>query len=174
MCRLKTDRLTLRATTPSDAERAFEIQSDWNVTRMLRMASFPPDQAEISRWFGDHSREWIAGEAYRFSIMQEDRMIGVIDLDNIAQSRGELGYWIEQAAWGRGYAYEAAQAIVRFAFEDAELSQLRSGHAADNPASARVLFKLGFCYVESICLPSCSRNESTRQLQYRLLRSLGA
>jgi RimJ/RimL family protein N-acetyltransferase len=48
---LTTDRLELRPTTAADADRALDIQSDWNVTRMLAMASFPPDPDEITRWF---------------------------------------------------------------------------------------------------------------------------
>jgi ribosomal-protein-alanine N-acetyltransferase len=116
---MTTDRLVLRPTSAADADRAFEIQSDWLVTRMLRMASFPPDRHEIRRWFADHQREWLAGEAYRFAVELEGKMIGVVDVDRIAQREGQLGYWLEQAAWGRGYAFEAALAVTCFAFEAA-------------------------------------------------------
>ncbi|MGO4264179.1 GNAT family N-acetyltransferase, partial [Lysobacter sp. TAB13] len=92
---LTTDRLVLRPTSAADANRAFEIQSDWEVTRMLRMASFPPDRADIALWFADHPREWAAGEAYRFAVEFQGRAIGVIDVDEISQGEGELGYWFE-------------------------------------------------------------------------------
>jgi RimJ/RimL family protein N-acetyltransferase len=36
-----------------DADRAFEIQADWEATRMLSMASFPPDGQQIKQWFAD-------------------------------------------------------------------------------------------------------------------------
>ena len=105
---MTTGRLVLRPTRGSDADRAFEIQTDWEVTRMLRMASFPPDRQEIRRWFADHQREWLAGEAYRFAVELAGRMVGVVDVDGIAEREGSLGYWLDRAAWGRGYAFEAA------------------------------------------------------------------
>src|SRR5262249_35297066 len=135
--RMTTDRLALRPTCGADADRAFEIQSDWDVTRMLRMASFPPDREEMRRWFADHHREWMIGEAYRFAVEFQARLIGIVDIDEIAQGEGELGYWFEQASWGRGYASEAARAVVRFAFDVVGLSRLRSGHATDNTGSGK-------------------------------------
>lgn len=92
---LNTPRLLLRPSMPDDAARAFEIQSDWEVTRMLRMARFPADCASIQAWFTEHP------------------------------------------------------AVTGFAFARLGLSGLRSGHAADNPASGRILSKLGYRLVES-------------------------
>lgn len=165
-----TKRLHLRPSTATDAQRAFEIQSDWAVTRMLRMASFPPDPAEIKAWFADHPREWAAGEAYRFAAMLDGRMIGLVDLDEITDGEGELGYWFEQAAWGQGFASEAARAVVRFAFADAGLQSLCSGHAADNTASGRVLARLGFRLLDRVERSSRSRGETILQCRYRLAR----
>jgi [ribosomal protein S5]-alanine N-acetyltransferase len=167
---IATKRLHLRPSSAADAQRAFEIQCDWAVTQMLRMALFPPDQAEIEAWFADHPREWAAGEAYRFAAMLDGRMIGLVDLDGIAGGEGELGYWFEQAAWGQGFASEAARAVVRFAFAEARLLSLRSGHAADNVASARVLGRLGFRLLDRVERLSRSRGEMILQCRYRLAR----
>lgn len=167
---ISTKRLQLRPSAAADAQRAFEIQSDWAVTRMLRMASFPPDRTEIEAWFADHQREWAAGEAYRFAATLDGRMIGLVDLDGIAADEGELGYWFEQAAWGQGFASEAARAVARFAFTDACLLSLRSGHAMDNAASGRVLTGLGFRLLDRVERPSRSRGETILQCRYRLAR----
>lgn len=166
---ITTTRLALRPSSAADAQRAFEIQSDWAVSRMLRMASFPPDRAEIEAWFADHPREWAAGKAYRFSAMLDGRMIGLVDIDEITDSEGEIGYWFEQAAWGQGFASEAARAVVRFAFA-AGLLSLRSGHAADNAASGRVLVRLGFRLLDRVERPSRSRGEAILQCRYQLAR----
>jgi [ribosomal protein S5]-alanine N-acetyltransferase len=165
---LRTGRLVSRPARGSDADRAFEIQTDWEVTRMLRMASFPPDRQEIGRWFADHQREWLAGEAYRFAVELEGRMVGIVDVDGIAEREGSLGYWLERAAWGRGYAFEAAQAVTRFAFEEVGLAQLRAGHAHDNPASGRVLAKLGFSPLDAVRRFSRPRGENIVQRRYVL------
>lgn len=166
--RIATDRLVLRPTSVEDADRAFEIRSDWDVARMLRRASFPPDRHETERWFADHRREWLAGEAYRFAAEFGGKMIGVADIDGIAGCEGDLGYWFERAAWGRGYASEAARAVARFAFEEVGLSRLKAGHAADNPASGRVLAKLGFDPLDTVQLFSRSRGEAIAQRRYLL------
>lgn len=173
-CRISTDRLVLRPTVPADADRAVEIQSDWEVTRMLRMAPFPPDRDAIARWFADHGREWAAGEAYRFAIELQGRMIGVVDIDEISGGEGELGYWFEKSSWGRGYASEAAGAVVDFAFAKVGLAKLHSGHAADNAASANVLTKLGFHACGSVGKASLSRGEEILHQRYILVPPAGA
>jgi [ribosomal protein S5]-alanine N-acetyltransferase len=168
--RLTTERLSLRPTQASDADRAFEIQSDWQVTRMLRMASFPPDREEIRTWFADHPRQWIAGQACRFAVELDGRFIGLMDIDAIGDGAGELGYWFEQAAWGNGYASEAARAVVSFALDEVGLRRLRSGHAVDNIASQNVLRKLGFRPLDIVQRPSRSRGEEIMQRRYILER----
>lgn len=168
---IMTDRLFLRPTRSSDADRAFEIQADWKVTRMLSMASLPPDRREIGRWFADHEREWLADEAYRFAVDLEGRMIGMVDIDGIAEREGTLGYWLDRAAWGRGYAFEAADAVTRFALEDVGLTRLKAGHADDNPASGRILTKLGFALLNTVQRHSRPRGEIIAQRRYTLTSS---
>src|SRR5262249_10470779 len=141
---LRTDRLYLRPTRADDAGRVAEIFMDFGVTRMLLMASFPPNRHEIEQWFADHEREWKAGQAYRLAVLLEERMVGVPGFDGIGERGGSLGYGLERAVGGRGYAFEAALAVTRFAAETVDLRRLRAGHAYDNPASGRVLTKLGF------------------------------
>jgi ribosomal-protein-alanine N-acetyltransferase len=168
---IETARLRLRPTLANDAERAFEIQRDWNVTRMLANATYPPNKRDIGGWFSSHEQEWADGTAHRFAIEQEGRMIGVVDVDGIVGGKGSLGYWLEQAAWGNGYAFEAAQALIGFVFDEVGLSYLESGHASDNPASGRVLTRLGFSEIDSRELFSRSRGEIIIQRCYLLTRA---
>lgn len=56
----------------------------------------------------------------------------------------ELGYWIARPYWGLGFATEAASALLRAARESLKITRIHSGHFVDNPASGRVLRKLGF------------------------------
>jgi len=60
-----------------------------------------------------------------------------------AHQRGELGYWIGQPYWGSGLATEAVTALLRFAFEDLELNRVQASYLPRNPASGRVLEKVG-------------------------------
>jgi ribosomal-protein-alanine N-acetyltransferase len=173
LTRISTDRLVLRPTGISDADRAFDIQSDWEVTRMLRMAAFPPNRDDIVHWFADHEREWMSGEAYRFAVELRGRCIGVVDVDEISGGEGELGYWFEKSSWGHGYAVEAAQAVVNFAFIKVGFSKLWSGHAADNLASGKVLLKLGFRPYDIVRQASLSRGEEIMHQRYTLSPLIG-
>ena len=161
-----TPHLTLRPSAVADAEAAFAIQSNWNVTRMLRMARFPPDRQEITGWFADHPRQWAAGEAYRFAVTCEGSMIGLADLDQIDNRAADLGYWFDQSAWGRGYASAVGEFLVRFAFAVLDLARLRSAHADDNPASGRVLTKLGFLPIDTVPVASRSRGAEILHRRY--------
>jgi [ribosomal protein S5]-alanine N-acetyltransferase len=163
---IKTDRLLLRPTCIADADRACEIQADWHVTRMLRLVPFPPEIEEIRHWFGGHQREWDDGRAYRFAVMLDERMIGLVDIDTIAERRGTLGYWLDRAAWGRGYAFEAAHAVIGFATDELPLIELKAGHAEDNPASGRILAKLGFRFLDRVQRFSRPRNATIWQHRY--------
>ena len=167
---LHTARLLLRPSGAADAERAFDIQSDPNVTRMLQLAAFPPDRAEIMRWFAEHPAEWLAGSAYRFAVVRDGRFIGLMDIAGVSRSEGALGYWLDKAVWGLGYATEAARALVAFAFDGLNLSQLRASHASDNAASACVLQKLGFQPIGKMQVWSRSRGEEIVEHRHLLTR----
>lgn len=166
---IQTERLLLRPSDAPDANRAFEIQSDWNVARMLRTMEFPPSQADIQAWFSDQPNQWLAGDAYRFSILLGGKMIGMAYLDAISGDDANLGYWLDRDHWGKGYAYEAARAVVQFAFADAKLKQLRAGHAYDNPVSGRILTKLGFEPLDTVERQSQSRGTVITQHRYVLM-----
>ena len=166
---IRTPRLTLRRMTAADAPRVYEIQSNWNVTRMLRMASFPPTLDELRHWLARHEAEWLSGAAYRFALVAEERVIGCADVDEIASDSGDLGYWLDEAYWGRGLASEAAAAVRDFALDSVGLKRLLSGHAADNPASGRVLTKLGFRFLRDATSWSRSRQETIIHRKYELV-----
>ncbi|HEX4096869.1 MAG TPA: GNAT family N-acetyltransferase [Caulobacteraceae bacterium] len=162
---LRTERLTLRPFEIGDAERLVEIVSNWNVARMLRLLPWPLSLENQRAWLATHAPEWRAGIAYRFAIIREGRLIGCADLDEVEGGQCEIGYWLEEGAWGRGLASEAAGAVIDFAARSLGLTRLKSGHAADNPASGHVLEKLGFVPIDEVSVWS-----NPRQCEIRLVR----
>jgi [ribosomal protein S5]-alanine N-acetyltransferase len=171
---LRTERLTLRPFEVSDAARVTEIGSNWDVARMLRMAPWPTSVELNCEWLGTHPAAWRDGTAYRFAIVRQGRLIGCVDVDDIADGEGSLGYWLEPAAWGQGFASEAACAVIDFAFGRLGLARLRSGHAFDNPASGLVLRKLGFEPTGRTRVWSRPRGEEIEQMTYALGRPAAA
>jgi RimJ/RimL family protein N-acetyltransferase len=62
----------------------------------------------------------------------------------------EFGYWLARRHWGRGYATEAGRALLATARDGLRVKRLDSAHFLDNPASGRVLEKLGFAPIGMI------------------------
>lgn len=122
----------------------------------------------MAAWFAGHESEWDSGMAYRFAIVHEARMIGVIDLSDLTDGEGELGYWLDAASWGQGFGLEAGQAVMGFAFEQVGLKAVIAGHAFDNLASGRLLAKLGFVGVGERTIFSTPRGEEIVQRRLRL------
>jgi RimJ/RimL family protein N-acetyltransferase len=72
-------------------------------------------------------------------------LVGTAGLRNIDRehSQAEMGFWIAVDCWGRGYATEAAQALLHFGFESLNLNRIYAHYMLRNPASGRVLEKVG-------------------------------
>jgi len=81
---------------------------------------------------------------WSWGIVATDEMFGLIALRRRSSSLGTLSYILREDTWGNGYATQAAQYVVDFAFTTAGLERLEAMHHPDNPASGRVLTKSGF------------------------------
>ena len=100
------------------------------------------------------------------------QLVGACGLGRRPSGAVEMGYWIARSHWGRGLATEACTALIDMA-RALGLAQLEGSHFIDNPASARVLEKLGFTAL-GIIAPrmSCARGS---EVPARLMRlRLGA
>ena len=141
---LKTERLTLRPYSMSDAPSLGVLANDVGVARMLTRMPHPYTESEAVRWIGTHEALHDSGKGYVFAIEIEGALAGSISV--IAHDNREfaLGYWLTGRHWGKGYATEASRAVLTFAFDTLALPYLRSAYISDNPASARVLGKVGF------------------------------
>jgi [ribosomal protein S5]-alanine N-acetyltransferase len=170
--KLFTTRLVLRPATDADAPRFAEILGNWNVVRMMRLAPHPYSLEMARAWIATHAGEREAGTAFRFVIEAEGHVLGKCDLDEIDGTRGDLGYWLDEAAWGKGFATEAARAVARFGFEQLGLPRLTSGRAADNTASGHVLTKVGFQEIGRTRLWSKPRQAEFEQVRYELPRAV--
>jgi RimJ/RimL family protein N-acetyltransferase len=148
---LDTARLHLRQPLEHDADAIISIAGDWEVARRLARVPHPYTDADV-RFFLNH----VVPNEPTWAILwrQTSRLIGVIGLAPAPDGRSaELGYYIARDHWGRGVATEAGLAITRVGFESFGYLKLSSGYHADNPASGRVLEKLGFAIVGTSSRP---------------------
>lgn len=78
------------------------------------------------------------------TLRDSSRLIGGVGLRLVEQhQQAELGYWLGVPYWGRGYGTEAAREMLRFGFEGLKLHRIFATHFSSNPASGRILRKLG-------------------------------
>jgi RimJ/RimL family protein N-acetyltransferase len=140
--RLVTPRLVLRRPVEADMSSIVELANDWDVVRRLGRLPYPYTLAD-ARYF----LEQVVSQELSWSITSADRgaLLGVVGLSPEPKGNAaELGYWLGRRYWGKGIATEAGRAVVETAFQALGFDFLTSGYFVDNPASGRVLSKLGF------------------------------
>ena len=97
-------------------------------------------------WISSHQERFDRGEEAVFAIVLKasGALIGAIGLVlKLKQENAELGYWIGKPFWGQGYCTEAGRAVLRYAFTELRLHRVHAHHFSNNPASGRVMQKLG-------------------------------
>jgi [ribosomal protein S5]-alanine N-acetyltransferase len=146
---LRTTRLCLRALMPTDATRIQLLAGDQNVADTTSTIPHPYPDGAAETWIAGRGPDWDAGIGATFAIIDaaQDLLVGVAGLSiNSSQSQAEVGYWIGVPYWGRGYATEAAAALITFAFDVLQLHRVEARHFSRNPASGRVMQKLGMTF----------------------------
>ena len=146
--RLETRRLWLRWPRHADCEAIVRLAGEKAVAEMTAAIPhpYPPDDATI---FVFESRKANAlGRGLRMAIAprkKPQQLIGMIGIEPSPEDgRPHLGYWLGRPHWGKGYATEAARALVDAWFAYTEADELTSAARTVNPASRRVLEKCGF------------------------------
>jgi RimJ/RimL family protein N-acetyltransferase len=171
---IETDRLTLRPLHPSDAGPMTLWCSQFRVASMLARVPhpYPPGAAEafIARVTAPDTEETVW--AIDGSACGAADFLGVVGLQHPhGAAPARFGYWIGPPAWGLGYATEAAAAALDAAFEDGALASVEASVTDDNPASRRVLDKLGFRPVETFEEFCVARGETVPATRLRLDRA---
>jgi RimJ/RimL family protein N-acetyltransferase len=138
------------------------MAGDWDVARMTGRIPHPYSLADAQEWIGQTDGESAFGIAYRW------RLVGVCGYMATGQHEAEIGYWLGKRWWGRGLATEAVQLLVQHCFETG-FHRLTCGHFVDNPASQRVIQKLGFEPVGDGAVWCEARGQNVPVKTYRLL-----
>jgi [ribosomal protein S5]-alanine N-acetyltransferase len=146
MPRLTTARLVLRPLSLSDAADVQRLAGDRAIAETTATIPHPYPDGAAEAWIATHPDRFARGESVVFAITRAEDgvLLGAIGLEIKAEmQRAELGYWIGKPYWNNGYCTEAAQAVVRFAFEVLHLRRVFANHFGRNAASGRVMQKAG-------------------------------
>jgi ribosomal-protein-alanine N-acetyltransferase len=147
---LTTSRLVLRQPTVDDAEQVLLFRGDPVVQRFSdRTLS---SVAEAKELLVDIRPRVAAGSLRAWVIVLEGSVIGMIGLHTWVPKhrRAELGFDLARVHWGRGYASEAARAVLSYGFTTMQLHRIEAYTMVENLRSARLLERLGFTR-EGVC-----------------------
>ncbi|KUR72919.1 GNAT family acetyltransferase [Novosphingobium fuchskuhlense] len=140
---IRSERLFLRPAWPEDWAELHGAIDDAAVVRNLARSPWPY-RADDARWFVSRAQD-ARHPDFLVTLPAADgaRIIGCAGIAPGEHGAVELGYWIAREQWGRGYATEAANAVLSIARALGH-DRIEASHFLDNPASGRVLRKLGF------------------------------
>ena len=142
---LETPRLKLRPYTEADIPELLPLIGTREVAATTLRIAHPYTEQDAKAFLElakDPDKLWLA-----ITLRSDGRQIGGIGLRVEKQHHhAELGYWLGVPFWGHGYATEAAADILRYGFETLALHRIFASHFKQNPASGRILKKVGMKY----------------------------
>ncbi len=146
---LRTARLLLRSFERGDVPLIVRLAGAREIAATTINIPYPYTEDDARRFLAHASEDSRTGRAVHFAITAPPsrNLCGAIGLTLAPpHRRAELGYWIGKPFWGRGWATEAATAVVSFGFRVLGLNRIHASHYSGNLASQRVLEKIGMRY----------------------------
>lgn len=142
---LETARLKLRPYTAADIPELLPLVGAREVAATTLRIAHPYTEQDARAFLElaqDPDKIWLA-----ITLRSGGHQVGGIGLRVDQQHQhAELGYWLGTDHWGYGFATEAAREMLRYGFKDLKLHRIFASHFGHNPASGRVLQKIGMRY----------------------------
>jgi len=161
---LETPRLILRPLAEEDVGAIHRLYAEWDVAKSLSRIAHPFSVEAARRLIAEASAAFRQGSGYTLGMFERQggAFVGVVSLripsadpalpgEERADDAGLgiLGYSVARPRWGQGFASEGAKRVVEFALDDLGLDRLQASPLRENPASRRILERLGFAMVEA-------------------------
>lgn len=157
---ITTARLGLSHWQPADEPLALALWGDPAVSRYISVNGFTDEQVRARLATEIENSEKHSVQYWPVFLKDTGEHIGCCGLrlldvppDTIGFGGYELGFHLRSAYWGKGYATEAARAVIAYAFGTLGLDCIYAGHHPANAASAALLGKLGFIYLADMLYP---------------------
>ena len=142
----QTERLTLRPYALTDIPSLVPLIGAREVAATTLRIPYPYTESYAQDFIASAQEDLATGKCVRLGIIlrESGTLCGGIGLVIEAEHRrAELGYWIGVPYWGKGYATEAARAVVKYGFGTLGLHRIFASHVPNNPASGKILQKIG-------------------------------
>lgn len=143
---LETARLILRPFHLEDAKTVQRLAGDKVISDLTGTIPHPYPDGLAEEWIQKHPVNFANGDGMVMAVTLKEsgELVGCVGI-MIAKrhQRGEIGYWLTPPYWSKGYITEASRACVDFAFKNLGLNKITSRHLVHNPASGKVMLKIG-------------------------------
>jgi ribosomal-protein-alanine N-acetyltransferase len=143
---IQTSRLVLRPFTDDDIPSVQELASHRAIAENTASIPHPYPEGAAAQWIATHDEDFEQDRIHHFAIALDGRAVGSIGLILKGDGIAEIGYWLGVPYWNRGYVTEAAEALLRYGFEECGLHRIYAAHFTRNAGSGRVLQKIGMTY----------------------------
>jgi len=141
---LKTERLVLRPFALSDAKDVQRLAGNKNVAATAGTIPHPYLDGVAEEWIAKHQELFEKNVSVTWAVTFNNELVGCVSLIiSKAHNRAEIGYWVAEDSWNKGYCSEASKAAVQYGFEKLNLIKVTSRHMSDNPGSGKVMIKIG-------------------------------
>lgn len=143
---LKTRRLILRPFAMADSEDVRRLAGERDIADTTLNIPHPYEEGMAEKWISTHSAGFDENTSHTFAITYriDGKLLGAVGLTvQRSHSRAEIGYWIGKPYWGNRYCTEAARAVIEYGFTVLRLNRIFATFMTRNPASGRVMEKLG-------------------------------
>ncbi len=145
---ITTERLEIRPIEKDDCEAVHRYAGDPSIDMMMFLPNETIEETEkfvefaVSEWAKDEP------EDMEFVVLLNGEIIGGVNLESVAAGIYEIGWTIRQDRRGKGYATEAAKALVDYAFEELHAEKIQAHCDSRNQASEKVMRKIGMILVD--------------------------
>jgi ribosomal-protein-alanine N-acetyltransferase len=144
---LETDKLLLRPLVASDADAIYALRSDAEIMRYIRE---PQNRRETENWIRLVSSRWGKDKLGFCGVVEKESgaLTGWCGVWRLTETdEVEIGYAIAKKFWRRGFATEAAEVLLGYAFAQINPDKITAVAEPENTASRRVMEKLGMRFV---------------------------
>jgi [ribosomal protein S5]-alanine N-acetyltransferase len=156
---LETKRLLLRPFAMTDAKEVQRLAGDWAIADTTLTIPHPYGDGVAEEWIATHQQTFDQEKGVTLAITRKSDgvLLGAIALLNFEKGhQAEIGYWVGKPYWGQGHCTEAAGAMLRYGFINLDLIRIHARYITRNPASGRVMQKLGMRH------EGCRRQHATK------------
>lgn len=147
--KLITKRLVLRPFRDADVSQLALLANDERIARTTLLIPYPYSKETAREWIATHRGTFERGESVIFAVTtgEKKELVGAVGLSIVPEhKRGELGYWVGVPYWNQGFCTEAGRAVVAYGFEELKLNKICANHFVTNPASGRVMIRIGMTH----------------------------